>query len=184
MEKTGKLLLKGVLAGVVGVLFVFVIVALIVVYSGAYNVAATEEHTSVVRWAFTTTLHNSVEARAANFEAPSPATESMIATGAREYKSMCEHCHGGPAIERAGWATGMRPTPPKLVDAASHWEVNEVFWIVKHGIKMAGMPAFGPDHDGQTLWSIAAFVKQLPGMTEEQYAAFEAEGSGEHSHSH
>jgi len=44
--------------------------------------------------------------------------------------------------------------------------------MVKHGIKMSGMPAFGPTHDDQALWNIAAFVKAMPDMTAERYARF------------
>jgi hypothetical protein len=49
-------------------------------------------------------------------------------------------------------------------------ELAQVYWIAKHGVKMAGMPAFGPSHDDHTLWSVAAFVKELPAMTPERYA--------------
>ena len=51
MAQSGKILLKGALAGIVGLLLLLLLVGLVVVYTGAYNVAATDEHTSVVRWA-------------------------------------------------------------------------------------------------------------------------------------
>ena len=76
----------------------------------------------------------------------------------------------------------MRPRPPHLAEAAAEWKLEEVFWLAKHGIKMSGMPAFGPTHQDQMLWNVAAFVKQLPAMTPEEYAAFGGgDGSG-HSH--
>lgn len=75
----------------------------------------------------------------------------------------------------------MRPMPPHLTEAAAHWEPKEVFWVVKHGIKMWGMPAFGPAHDDEALWGLVAFVKQLPGMTPEAYEA--ATGGGGHGSS-
>jgi hypothetical protein len=50
--------------------------------------------------------------------------------------------------------------------------LEEVFRIAKHGVKMTGMPAFGPTHDGRTLRNIAALVKEPPAMTPERYAAF------------
>lgn len=155
------------------------VVGLFVVYSGAYNVAATEEHVSFVRWAFDTTFQNSVERRATEVAAPETLTAAMISAGAGSYKSMCQHCHGAPGAERAGWASGMRPLPPHLTEAAAHWKIEEVFWLVRHGAKMTGMPAFGPTHDDQTLWSIAAFIKELPGMTPERYAELGSAGSAE-----
>ena len=168
------MLRKGAALGfVAGILVALVIIAaagLYVVYSGAYNVAATEEHASFTRWAFDTTFHNSVERRAGDLGATKDVTPAMIAAGAAGYKAMCQHCHAGPGIERADWASGMRPRPPHLTEAAADWQPGEVFWIVKHGVKMSGMPAFGPTHDDETLWNIAAFVKELPAMTPERYA--------------
>ncbi|HZM35658.1 MAG TPA: cytochrome c [Burkholderiales bacterium] len=167
----------GMAAGALAFVLLLGITGLVVVYTGAYNVAATEEHTALVRWAFDTTFRNSVERRAPAPEAPAAITPEMLAAGASAYKSTCQHCHSGPGVERASWASGMRPRPPHLAETAKHWELSEVFWIAKHGVKMTGMPAFGPSHDDRTLWGIAAFVKQLPAMTPEEFAALgEARG--------
>lgn len=71
----------------------------------------------------------------------------------------------GPGVDREQWANGMRPKTPPLTEEAPEWEAKEVFWLVKHGAKMTGMPAFGPTHDEETLWGIVAMVKELPAMT-------------------
>jgi len=161
----------GMAAGALALVVLLAVAGLIVVYSGSYNVAATEDHTSFVRWGFDTTFHNSVERRAPEPKEPVAITEEALAAGAKDYKSMCQHCHAGPGAERASWARGMRPRPPHLAEAAARWKLSEVFWIAKHGVRMTGMPAFGPTHDDRTLWGIAAFVKRLPAMTPEEYAA-------------
>lgn len=176
----GKSLGVGIGIGVLGTLLVLLFIVLMTAYSGAYNIASTEDHTPFVRWLFTTTMHNSVKDGAADIASPSRFTESMTAAGAAEYKSMCQHCHGGPGVDRDEWAAGMLPEPPRLTEAATEWNPNEIFWLVKHGVKMAGMPAFGPTHSDDTLWNITAFVQALPAMTKEEYAAY----PGEESHSH
>jgi mono/diheme cytochrome c family protein len=102
----------------------------------------------------------------------------MLAEGAGDYRAMCQHCHGGPGVERERWADGMRPRPPHLVEAAAEWQRNEVFWLLKHGVKMSGMPAFGPTHDDPALWAIASFVKQLPAMTPQRYSELAGESHG------
>ena len=171
--------LGGFTAGVLATLAVLVVAGLVTVYGGLYNIAATEEHTSAVRWAFDTTFRNSVESGAEGLVPPAEITPAMIEAGAAEYKSACQHCHAGPGVERAEWAAGMRPQPPHLTEAAAEWDLAEVFWLARHGAKMTGMPAFGPSHDDETLWGIAAFVKELPAMDAERYAAFKSEGEGE-----
>lgn len=182
MSDRKKALGLGAAVGAGGVLALLGAVGLVVVYTGAYNVAATEEHASFTRWAFDTTFQNSVERRAADVPPPESMTPEMIAAGATSYKALCQHCHAGPGVERAEWASGMRPRPPHLTEAAAEWEPREVFWLVRHGVKMTGMPAFGPTHDDQALWNIAAFVKELPAMTPERYAALGGtpEGGGHH----
>ncbi len=169
---------RGVLAGAAGMLVLLIVVALLVVLTGGYNVAATDRHNPVVGWALDTTMHNAVEGRADAVAPPPTFTPAMVRAGAGEYKEYCAHCHGGVGAGRAEWAVGMRPHPPALARVADQWSEREIFWIVKHGIKMSGMPAFGPNHDDQTLWNITAFVAAMPGMTAERYAGFE----GGHAH--
>lgn len=171
MDERRKTAGVGAVAGALGVLALLGAAGLIVVYTGAYNVAATEEHASFTRWAFDTTLRNSVERRADAVAPPGSITPEMVAAGAGSYKAMCQHCHAGPGVTREGWAGGMRPRPPHLAEAAADWDAKEVFWIVRHGVKMSGMPAFGPTHDDRAIWNIVAFVKELPAMTPERYAS-------------
>lgn len=176
-----------VLAGVAGALAGLAAIGLVVVYTGAYDVAASSGHTPFTRWAFDTTMHRSVRVRAEGIDSPGGLDASRAAAGATHYKTMCEHCHGGPGIARAEWAEGMLPRPPYLAKAAAEWEPREVFWIVKHGIKMSGMPSLSATHEDAELWDLVAFVKQLPAMTPEQYRASgaaqpsDAGGTG-HSH--
>lgn len=166
--------------GIVVTVLLAIAVWLIVVYTGAYNVAATDRHADLARWTLDTTMHRSVSSRAEALDLPENFTPELIAAGGPRYASMCAHCHAGPGLERAGWASGMRPIPPHLTEAAAGWEPQEVFWIVQNGIKMSGMPAFGPDHGDEAVLAITAFVKQLPGMTPEQYQEFT--GGGGHGH--
>lgn len=180
MDENRSRLGLGVVIGVLGVLALIVVAGLTVVYTGAYNVAATEEHMSVTRWAFDTTMQQSIKRRASEVRRAEDLTPAMLAAGASAYKSSCQHCHGGPGVEREKWADGMRPRPPHLAEAATEWEPGEVFWIVKHGIKMSGMPAFGPSHDDEEIWSIIAFVNELPAMPPERYASL-GKGAGEHA---
>ena len=172
----------GVSIGALGILAVLGAVGLFVVYTGAFNVAATEDHMSLTRWAFDTTFRRSVKHHADGVTAPESITPAMIAAGAKAYESSCQHCHAGPGTERAKWASGMRPRPPHLTEAAAHWETHEIFWLAKHGARMTGMPAFGPSHDDETLWNIAAFVSQLPAMTPERYQ--QLAGASEHGGGH
>lgn len=157
--------------GALLLLFVLGISALGIAYSGIYDVSASSGHTAAGRWVLETTMENSVRSRAAGIQAPESFAPAATMAGGSEYKAMCQQCHGGPGLERAEWAEGLVPSPPDLTKAAADWRPNEIYWIVRHGIKLTGMPAFGDSHDEETLWNIAGFVEQLPRMTPEQYTA-------------
>ena len=171
---------RSILIGAVGMLMIMAAIALVVILTGSYNVAADERHTTPVEWALSTSMENSVRARAENVQPPPAFTSTMISAGGAEYKAMCQHCHGGVGAAKEEWVKGMRPQPPALASAAKEWQPAEIFWLVKHGVKATAMPSFGDTHEDATIWNIVAFVKAMPSMSAEQYAAYPAE-SGSHS---
>lgn len=71
-----------------------------------------------------------------------------------------------------------RPRPPHLAEAAATWDLREVFWLVRHGVKVSGMSACGPIQDDRTTWGIAAFVKDLPVIKPRRYAALGERAGG------
>jgi mono/diheme cytochrome c family protein len=178
MVEGRRKLLMGAALGVAATVATAAVVGMVVVYSGAVNPAATEEHASLTRWALDTSFHSGVRSRAGTVDPPPAFTPAMIEAGARGYKAMCQHCHSGPGAERETWSAAMRPRPPHLAEAAAEWSPQEVFWIAKHGVRSTGMPAFGPSHDDATLWEITAFVKALPGMSPERYRSLGGQPQG------
>ena len=65
------------------------------------------------------------------------------------------------------------PQPPILKDIAKDTGAPQIFWVVKNGINMTGMPSFGRvGADDKELWSIAAFVKKLPSISEADFKAW------------
>jgi hypothetical protein len=78
----------------------------------------------------------------------------------------------------AKFSEGLRPDPPDLKDAVKDLTPAQIFWVVRNGINMTGMPGFGlveaPD---QEIWTIAAFVKKLPDVSEADYKAWTADAS-------
>lgn len=174
--------LWAVAAGVAGTLLILALIGLLVVYTGGYSPAATRDHTPLERWALGATMRHAVQSRADDLPALASAD---LSRGAGEYKAMCEHCHGGPGVDRADWAGGMLPLPPDLTHTASRWRPEEIAWIVRHGIRMTGMPAFGPTHNEAAIRDITAFVQQLPTITPARYAGLgDSGGDGGPGHAH
>ena len=55
-----------------------------------------------------------------------------------------------------------------------------MFWIIKHGVKLSAMPAWGKTHSDDLIWDMVAFAKALPNMSPEQYQAALASAPAEH----
>jgi mono/diheme cytochrome c family protein len=171
----------------VGVLVVLVSAGLWVVGTGAYDVAATAEHWPVTEWALSTLQHRSVakRAEAAGLPVALPTDDAAIDHGFEHFHAMCVECHGAPGFDRGDSGQGMNPRPPRLEAEAHEWTDAELFWITEHGIRLAGMPAFGPTHSDEEIAAIVAFIRVMETMTEEEYAErVRALESGEALHEH
>ena len=164
----------------------------IFVYSGVYNIGADDPHSKPVFAIVKTLRDRSIESRAAKLSVPNLDDPDLILKGAGQYAAMCTQCHLAPGIKNSEVRIGMYPQPPNL--SQTRTEPKLAFWVIKHGIKMSAMPAWGISHDDPTIWSIVAFLKKLPHMSAEQYKSIVAKAppdedmtmatEGEHEHVH
>jgi mono/diheme cytochrome c family protein len=144
--------------------------ALAFIYSGLYDVAATDPHSPVTRWVLETARVRSIKAHAIGIQAPPGLDEpAQILIGVEHFAAHCAVCHGAPGVPKSDIGRGLYPAPPDLAMATRIYSPTELFWLVKHGIKMTGMPAW-IDHSDEELWAVVAFIKKLPGMSEQDYA--------------
>jgi mono/diheme cytochrome c family protein len=156
-------------AGIIVALVVEIGVGLAVVYSGGYNVAASYPHGPIATWLLETTMDRSVEAHAAALPTPPANLDARREQGAKHYQAMCVECHGAPGVKPGELAEGMLPRPPNLEKSISDLNSKQIFWIVKNGVRMTGMPAWGKVDDDKEIWDVVAFVKSLPQLTPKAY---------------
>jgi mono/diheme cytochrome c family protein len=156
---------------VVGGLLAVVTGAALAVYFGAYNFAADVPHTQPIYWLLETARERSIEVRSEGIAVPDDLSDpKRIQLGAGQYAEMCAGCHLAPGMKRTEIARGLYPRAPEL-RRVTDLGPAEAFWVVKHGIKMTGMPAWGVTHDDEMLWDVVAFLQKLPDLTPEQYRA-------------
>jgi mono/diheme cytochrome c family protein len=141
----------------------------VVMFSGLINVAATNPHNPVTNFILSTTMDYSVRAHAKGITAPPLDDTRMIMDGFRHYREMCVGCHLAPGIDSTEISEGLMPRPPRLQEEVEEWTPEELFWVTKNGVKMTGMPAWGPTHSDARMWAIVAFLEKLPHLTAEQY---------------
>jgi mono/diheme cytochrome c family protein len=154
------------------------------IYSGAYYIGADQPHWAVTSWLFEQARTRSIRFHARDIAVPAGLdNQTVILAGVTHFSEHCVVCHGAPGVERGDIAEGLSPRPPNLADAARFYTPAELFWTVKHGIKMTGMPAWR-DHSDDELWATVALIEKLPGMTEQDYAKLivASQAQGEHHH--
>jgi mono/diheme cytochrome c family protein len=151
--------------------------ALIVVETGAYNVAATSPHSKLVESVLFAAEDRSVEVRAGRLTPPEAALKASGREGFQEFDThLCAMCHGAPGVAATEIGKGLYPSAPELSKAAADMSMAEVYWIVSNGIKDTGMPAFKGSVPEKDLWLIASFVKRLAGMSAKDYQSLSAAG--------
>lgn len=155
------------------------------IYSGSFDVSATRDNPGWIDWVIGTTREHSIGARIKDVKVPANLSEpAMIADGAKHYKAMCEVCHLAPGMLESETREGLNPRPPNLQRIAKYIEPNEAFWIIKNGIRMTAMPAWGPTHSDQQIWEIVAFVKALPQIDAARYRKLSAGAEEMEMHEH
>lgn len=140
------------------------------IYSGDFNVAATSPHWPVTYWAMETVRVHSIKMHAAGIVPPDNLDDqAKVVMGTEHFAAHCAVCHGAPGVPKGEIAEGLYPPPANLAVAAQHYTPAELFWIIKNGIKMTGMPSWS-DHSDDELWGTVAFLKKLgAGMSAQEY---------------
>ena len=161
--------MKRILATAFTLILMAVVGAATLIWSGVVSVAANDPHLPVTRWLLDTGRIRSIKMHAAGIAPPGNlADQARLVGGTAHFAEHCAGCHSAPGVGTEDMADGMYPKPPTLTEAAKQWSPGELFWILKNGIKMSGMPSWA-DHGDEALWDIVAFLEKLPGMSEQDY---------------
>jgi len=138
--------------------------------SGIYNIGADDHHTRIVLAVITQLRERSIDARARRITVPDLKDGSRVAGGAGHYAALCVGCHLAPGVTKSDLRPGLYPHPPNLAQE-DVLGARKAFWIIKHGVKMSAMPAWGKSLNDEAIWDIVSFVRKMPAMTPEQYQA-------------
>jgi mono/diheme cytochrome c family protein len=142
-------------------------------WSGVYNIAANDEHWAITNKLIEILRERSIEVRAEEIATPDDLNDaSRIVSGAANYKEMCSACHLAPGTEITELHQGLYPQPPVFHQSTAEHEehgMQNKFWVIKNGIKLTGMPAWGASHSDDEIWSLVAFINQLGKLSATEY---------------
>ena len=167
------------------------VAVMLFLYSGLYPVGADSKHLPATYWLLEILREQSIARAAKDIVVPVDInTSKRLLAGGADYNDMCASCHLKPGKSSSDFSLGLYPAPPNLALSHyghSHSDNEEAadkrrFWIIKHGIKASGMPAWAPGHDDERIWNMVAFIKRLPTLTAEQYQILTARKQGATGH--
>lgn len=174
--------LKAYMAGVVSVGALILVGAVMLIASGWYPMGADDPHHPLTYKLITILRETSIERASQSIAVPDDlGSPARLLSGGADYNDMCADCHLKPGKSESDFSLGLYPAPPDLtqisVAAQAMKTANQRrFWIIKHGIKASGMPAWGPTHDDERIWNMVAFLQRLPELTPAQYQILTARG--------
>lgn len=172
-------------------LFLFAVIGIAVsswiVMGGRFDVAASAQHPQPIHDLIHQTRVNAVSRQVRDLEAPPVdlTDDAILFEAIVGFQSMCADCHHPPGGQPSALARGLNPPPANLSESARKRSVEELFWVTKHGIRMSGMPAWGPSHSDAELWPIAVLITHFPDFAEsefEQLLKAAREAGVEHHH--
>lgn len=155
------------------------------VYSGIYPMGADVPHNALSYRLLETLRERSITRASGDVLVPALDEPDLLLAGGADYNDMCAVCHLKPGTSESDMSLGLYPAPPDLSRVSHRLEQDDQgesarrqFWIIKHGIKASGMPAWGPTHDDRRIWAMVAFLQRLPQLTAAQYQILTARGEG------
>lgn len=146
-------------------------VAGIFVLGEFYDLSAVRQHPGWVFRGVGLARDAIVAVDASDVEVPPGWAPEATPAGAALFQEHCAQCHGAPGIAPADFALSMMPVPSNLVAAARERPPEEVFWFIRNGLKMSGMPAWAIRLDEAEMWRLTALVEALPALSPVAYKA-------------
>ncbi len=149
------------------------------IYFGAVHPGADEPHSAVVSTLIESARDRAIAVRARDVIVPTLGDEAQVLNGAGNYAAMCTGCHLAPGMGPTELSKGLYPAPPAL-SLVGVRDPARAFWVIKHGIKASGMPAWGGNMPDEYIWNMVAFLQKMPELTPTQYEALVASSGGHH----
>jgi len=163
---------RKVLLGAVLTLVILVLAALALMRLGLMPVNADGTHSSLEARVMPLVLHASIVRHASGETNPISVTEENLKAGVSTYKAMCARCHSTPGGNPSVYGQSFYPPAPQLLGGVSNYTDAQLFWLIKHGIRNTGMPAWGAMLSDDEIWQIVSLLKHsqdLPPSVEAEW---------------
>ena len=143
--------------------------AFLVAATGIVSIKASSGHSAITFWVLEFGKRRSIATHTLGMDTPNLDEPWLVIKGAGHYHDGCRPCHGAPDLARPRIPAAMTPQPAELLERIDVYEPEELFYIVKHGIKFTGMPAWPAQERDDEIYAVVAFLRELPRLDAESY---------------
>lgn len=172
--------MRRILLGAAFIIILLLLSALVVTKLGLMPVGADGTHSRLEARIMPAVLHASIVRHASGETNPVPLNEDNLKAGVDTYKAMCARCHSTPEGEASVYGQSFYPPAPKLTEGMSSYTDSQLFWLIKHGIRNTGMPAWGSMLSDEEIWQVVSLLKNshdLPPSVEAEWSAPKNKGA-------
>jgi len=155
---------RKVVLGVVLTLALLLLSGLVVTRLGLMPVSADGTHSRLEARIMPAVLRASIVRHASGETNPVQLNEDNLKTGVDTYKEMCARCHSTPEGEQSVYGQSFYPPAPQLPKGMAQYTDSQLFWLIKHGIRNTGMPAWGSMLSDEEIWQIVSLLKNSPDL--------------------
>ncbi len=167
-----KHLLVGFLAGFSATLVLMFVLGYLLITSGFLPARQDEPASDFEKWAAHQALKATISREAGEASNPLTADEHNLMAGVKLYGAYCSGCHGSPLSPEPSFANAYSPAAPIFLKKNLKSADSKIFWIIDHGIRFTGMPAFKQMLNEKEIWQLTLFLKnkdRLPAAVEKQW---------------
>lgn len=119
-------------------------------------------------------LDASVDRRAPKIQNPLQPSHETLAAGMTIYQMNCASCHGDIQHPDGLFAEDFYPRAPLFLKDAPDMPEYQNFYIIQHGIRLSGMPAWKHQLSDQQIWQVSTFLSHIDKLPPEITAQWKA----------
>jgi mono/diheme cytochrome c family protein len=147
-----------------GIIFTAVIIFLggfLFIRQGYISMEADQPPTALETKIAMSAVDASVDRHAPDRKNPIQPSDENLVEGAKIYLNNCAGCHGLPSNQDSQFGHSFYPPVPQFFKHAPDMPDNQNFYIMQHGIRWTGMPAWDKTLSESQIWTVAAFLSRL-----------------------
>jgi mono/diheme cytochrome c family protein len=169
--------MRGFISGVILTLLIIGVGGFLVIKKGYLSFNADQEPGFVEKKMAMSAMDASTDRHAPDVKNPVAANEENIVDGAKLYVDHCAGCHGVPSNPESQFGRSFYPSVPPFFKDAPDMPENQNFYIIQHGVRWTGMPAWNKTLSEKQMWQVVTFLSNIEKLPPAAIKEFQPAGS-------